>query len=403
MLEEANVNKSHKLIEIIFTGVVIVSCGRITSTPSEAVITTPNPTLSLPLIVSTVEDTITPTITPLPTCTPVPAGNIYMIDESVYNDVDAGLVELGVKGAIEVLQQALEDHHPEWAQEDGLARYVRDHSHAQTIGINPRVFLVMAGVALDWRLPNDHDVRDDIIQIGITLTQHYRSFQFDENLQSNYPQVANAPSYALYTFFDFDLEKIDNWQQEYDRMFGELQPRIVADGCQITVLPAFTPDFCNITQSQGEIQLISGLRFTALEPGGPLDFDRILAEQDPTWADFQQDVHGELRSAGVVFHETAFGPELGTGVNPAVLLVTYGVERDWELPANGDLASEVDGIRARLHQYELEWILKTVDRSQYPVANAAAYALYRYFNGDLPKLESWCQTYVQVYNESPLK
>ena len=134
-----------------------------------------------------------------------------------------------------------------------------------------------------------------------------------------------------------------------------------------------------------------------------MDFDRILAEQDPTWADFQQDVHGEIRSAGVVFHETAFGPELGTGVNPAVLLVTYGVERDWDLPANGDLILEVDGIRARLHQYELEWILKTVDRSQYPVANAATYALYRYFNGDLSKLENWCHTYVQVYNESPLK
>ncbi len=75
-------------------------------------------------------------------------------------------------------------------------------------------------------------------------------------------------------------------------------------------------------------------------------FDRILAEQDPAWADFRQDAHGELRSAGVIFHETAFGPELGTGVNPAVILVTYGVERNWELPANGDLISAVDSIRA---------------------------------------------------------
>ncbi len=56
-----------------------------------------------------------------------------------------------------------------------------------------------------------------------------------------------------------------------------------------------------------------------------------------------------------------------------------------------------------LHQHELEWILGNVDQSQYPVANAGTYALYRYFNGDAPKLEDWCHTYVQVYDESPLK
>ncbi len=144
-------------------------------------------------------------------------------------------------------------------------------------------------------------------------------------------------------------------------------------------------------------------RFTALEPGGPEDYDRILVEQNPAWADFRQTDHGELRSAGVIFHETAFGPELGTGVNPAVLLVTYGVERNWELPASGDLVAEVDRIRAMLHGYESEWIQQTVDPGLYPVANAASYALYRYFNGDLSKLEGWCHTYVQVYAESPLR
>lgn len=162
-----------------------------------------------------------------------------------------------------------------------------------------------------------------------------------------------------------------------------------------------TPDFCKFVQSQGKIQVISQDLFTALEPGGPVDFDRILGEQDPAWTDFQQDVHGEIRSAGVIFHETAFGPELGTGVNPAVLLITYGVEWDWELPANGDLVSEVDEIRARLHQHELEWILKTVDQSQYPVANAATYALYRYFNGDLSKLESWSSSFDTLFGVSP--
>jgi hypothetical protein len=41
-----------------------------------------------------------------------------VIDEAVYHS-DAG-IELGAKGAIEVLQEALEAHHPEWAQEEEL-------------------------------------------------------------------------------------------------------------------------------------------------------------------------------------------------------------------------------------------------------------------------------------------
>jgi hypothetical protein len=164
-----------------------------------------------------------------------------------------------------------------------------------------------------------------------------------------------------------------------------------------------TPDFCNSTQWEKKIQILSNDLLTALQPGGPTLFDRVLVMQNPVWADFRQNQSGEIRGAGVIFHETAFGPELGTGINPAVLLVTYGVEQNWELPANGDLVSEVDRIRAELHQYESDVILKKIDLSQYPVANGATYVLYRYFNGDLSKLESWCHTYVQVYGESPLK
>jgi hypothetical protein len=164
-----------------------------------------------------------------------------------------------------------------------------------------------------------------------------------------------------------------------------------------------TPDFCNSAQWGEKIQILSNDLFTALEPGGPTLFDSILVGQNPAWADFRQNQSGEIRSAGIIFHETAFGPELGTGVNPAVLLVTYGVEQNWELPANGDLVSEVDRIRAELHQYESDVILEKIDLSQYPVANGATYVLYRYFVGDLSKLGAWCHIYVQIYGQSPLK
>jgi len=170
-----------------------------------------------------------------------------------------------------------------------------------------------------------------------------------------------------------------------------------------TITFTSTPDFCNSAQWQDKIQVLSDNLLTAMTPGGPVAFDRILVEQVPAWADFRQNDHGEIRSAGVIFHETSSGPEPGTALNPAVILVTYGVERKWELPANGDLVSEVEHIRAVLYQHRSEWIHGQIDQSQYPrVANAATYALYRYFNGDLFKLENWCRTYVRVYSESPV-
>ena len=171
-----------------------------------------------------------------------------------------------------------------------------------------------------------------------------------------------------------------------------------------TITLISTPDFCDQSQWGDKIQILSNDLLTALKPGGPTVFDRILAEQNPAWADFRQDSHDEMRSAGVIFHETAFGPEWGTGINPAVILVTYGIERNWELPADGDLVSEVEQIRAVLFQHRSEWVHGEVDPSQYPmVANGATYVLYRYFNGDLSKLEDWCRTYVQVYDKSPVK
>jgi hypothetical protein len=170
-----------------------------------------------------------------------------------------------------------------------------------------------------------------------------------------------------------------------------------------TNIPTATSDFCNSAQSQDRVEVISDNLLTTLGPGNPLVFDRILTEHDPAWADFRQTVHGEVRSAGVIFHETSAGPEPGAALNPAVILVIYGLERNWELPASGNLAAEAEHIRAVLFQHRSDWIHGQVDQSQYPVANAATYALYRYFRDDMAKLEGWCRTYVQVYDESPLK
>ena len=151
--------------------------------------------------------------------------------------------------------------------------------------------------------------------------------------------------------------------------------------------------------------VLSSDLFTALEPGGPHTFDRILVEKNPAWAEFRQEIEGEgVWRAGLIFSSFAWGYELGTGVNPAVVLVTYGVAYDWALPPNGDLASRVDAIREALYQADLDWYHGRVNRSQYPpIANGPTYALYRFFQGDVHKLETWCRTFVEVYGIWPVE
>lgn len=154
-----------------------------------------------------------------------------MINPVVYDNVNPGLESgLGVWEAIHVLQQALEKHHSQWAQytwqdskgeEHGLAEYFWDTSHAQMIGVSPRVFLVTSGLALDWQIPANTDFLDAIDDVGVTLTQHYWDYEFNDDLQSSYPQVANSANYALYAFFDFDQEILAEWCETYIELFGE--------------------------------------------------------------------------------------------------------------------------------------------------------------------------------------
>lgn len=228
LITRSSVKQKLAITLLFFVTALFAGCGQVVPMPTATVEIKPTITSTFPIATKPLP-TLTPPSLPLPACTPSPITYVFVIDESVYNNVDAG-IELGAKGAMEILQQAMEDYHPEWGQED-LAGYIWDHSAAQMIGVNPRVLLVTAGVALDWQISNDHDVHDDIVQVGVTMTQHYREFRFNEELRSDYPQVANAASYALYAFFDFDLEKLNAWQQEYDRMFGDIQPRITTDGC----------------------------------------------------------------------------------------------------------------------------------------------------------------------------
>jgi hypothetical protein len=163
-----------------------------------------------------------------------------------------------------------------------------------------------------------------------------------------------------------------------------------------------TPDICNPSQWQEEgIYLLSLSQFNGSDPGGPHTYNQILISRNPAWEDFQQYDHGKMRTAGVIFHESAWGPNMGEGVSPAILLITYGVELDWELPPYGALVAKVVLMRNLIFQYKSEWYRGEVDQSQYPaIKNGASYGLFRYFDGDQEILEKWCRTYNDVFGDS---
>ncbi len=171
---------------------------------------------------------------------------IYILDDAVYGDLEPG-IELGVWEAVEVLQQALERRAPAWAQyrvemfpnpvhplQNSLANYIWNYAHAPLTLVNPRVLLVTAGVALDWKVPRDRPLPDAISEIGGQLWEHYLAFSFNPKVRAQHPEVANAASYALYAFFGYDREKLQVWAAEYDALFGHLQPRITPSGCHMS-------------------------------------------------------------------------------------------------------------------------------------------------------------------------
>ena len=169
----------------------------------------------------------------------------------------------------------------------------------------------------------------------------------------------------------------------------------------VTPLPSSTPYSCEFTWDVPWI-ILDDDTFRSFGSTTSVEIDEQLIQRNPQWQNFRQTVITDSWTAGVVFAQ-GYGAPGEYGVNPIVLMVTIGMELDWQVPPDGDLYGRVVETGKTLFAYSLEYHDQEDVREAYPqIGNAATYALYRYFNGDLSKLEIWCRTYVRVYNESPL-
>ena len=103
---------------------------------------------------------------------------------------------------------------------------------------------------------------------------------------------------------------------------------------------------------------------------------------------------------GEIINSASLDTYLNLQINSGVILVTLGETLGWQLPTNTDLYLKATEISTVLNRPDLDWDNPYNEslRSQFPqVANGGTYALYIYFNYDHDQLQSWCNTYQQMF------
>ena len=204
--------------------------------------TSPPPTLtrtslptSTPQNTKTAPPTNTPTLTatptPNPTTTPLPDCEISDQEGNLYALSDKLLFHPGPGG--EVLDQALAETYPTWAsfrqQPDWYdepvtaGQIIQDASVEMTFQLNATVTLATVGVDLDWQLPDDGDLFSKARETGekLVLNSLEWSHPDNEHIRSQYPEVSNGATYALYKYFDFNKAALQEWCESYIALFDK--------------------------------------------------------------------------------------------------------------------------------------------------------------------------------------
>jgi hypothetical protein len=195
---------------------------------------------------STFFSTITPSPTPTPSPIPLPtntytaspepaiapncnltneAGQLYLLSDLEFHSIFTTAGKL---------DRALAVHYPEWAS---YRQMVSWSTEPETLGeiinsasldtylnlqINSGVILVTLGETLDWQLPSNTDLSLKATEISTALNRPDLDWDnpYNESLRSQYPQVANGGTYALYAYFNYDPDKLQSWCNVYQQMFG---------------------------------------------------------------------------------------------------------------------------------------------------------------------------------------
>ncbi len=126
----------------------------------------------------------------------------------------------------------------EWRTEPAsVGEIIKDASFDLDFDINPAVTLVTVGMLLDWQLPSDGDLYSLAHEVAKELNSLYYDYYFDRGgVQVKYPEVHNPATYALYAFFNYDQQQLENWSKAYYELFDDDASRQPDGTTQLDVL-----------------------------------------------------------------------------------------------------------------------------------------------------------------------
>lgn len=231
------------LILLALVPLLLAACSTNESATQSAVVmtTTPSPRP----ISSLITPSQTPSAIPIPTnaytVSPEPdiapncnivneAGQLYLLSDKKYRNLLAFT-------STRALDQALAIHYPEWSnyrqtvswstQPITMGEIINEASFDNELNlqINPSVTLITLGESLDWQLPSNTDMYSKAREVSLAINRLSLDWDTPQNetLRSQYPQIANTGTYALYIFFNSEPAKLERWCKRYQMLFGTPQ------------------------------------------------------------------------------------------------------------------------------------------------------------------------------------
>ena len=239
-------NRQYLASFIVLVLLFLTSC---TIPPTENPSASPQLTLSPTPVINTIlpTSTIPPslTLTPSLTSTQTPSSNstpssvcvlpavgeellVLHQDRIYWTDMPLDLIQ-GVGKRLEVkypdfyhIKQSLYDQQLDKTTDyDDAWTIIWQASGAEKDYINPIVVLVTVGESLGWNPSPDGDLYNKAKNIRLALLEYVNEFQQNPDIRSRNPAIGNAASYAIYTYFASDREKIYSWCQEYNYLTGQ--------------------------------------------------------------------------------------------------------------------------------------------------------------------------------------
>ena len=226
---------SETAIHFLLAVVILASCKSSPSTPAVSatdVMETPLPIVKTEIVGQ--EPIITTTvITPQETSTVTsPLLSCQITDKNGKLNVLSDEVFFAWNASEDEINQALADNYPQWStyqqnvpwrtQTASLGKIVLEASYQEKFALNSEVTLVTLGESFNWQLPLDSDLFEHSLLIAERLVHLWHEFTHPDHeaIRSQYSEVSNAATYALYVFFDFDKEKLENWCNAYQNLFS---------------------------------------------------------------------------------------------------------------------------------------------------------------------------------------